>query len=112
MQIKQPSFPLTLSAFAAAMRAGHGRAMQQVKLHGSVGFERSIIENCVSCTSYDPQCEAEREPWLFSIVDGANLKTEVVQAIAALLRDPPPEDHRDLAQRSSMLRELAAAEVG
>jgi hypothetical protein len=111
MQIKQPDFPLTLLAFASALRTGHGQVMQQIKGHGSVGLEGAIIENCVACTSYDPQCEAERAPWLFSIVDGANLKTEVTQAIAALLRDPPPEDHRDLAQRSSMLRELAVAGV-
>jgi hypothetical protein len=111
MQINQPDFPLTLSAFASALRTGHGRAMQQIKGHGSAGLEGAIIENCVSCTSYDPQCEAERAPWLFSIVDGANLKVEVFQAIAALLRDPPPEDHRDLSQRSAMLRELAVAGV-
>jgi hypothetical protein len=86
--------------------------MQQIKGFGSVGLYGAIIENCVSCTSYDPQCEAERAPWLFSIVDSANLKAEVVQAIAALLREPPLEEHwRDLAQRSAMLQELAVAGV-
>lgn len=81
--------------------------MQQVKTYGAVGLEDKIIETCVLCLSYDPQCEAEREPWLSAIVDNANLQNQVIQAIGALLRDPPLEDHRDLNQRSAMLKELA-----
>ncbi len=81
--------------------------MQQVETYGAEGLEDKIIETCVSCLSYDPQCEAEREPWLSTIVDSAKLQNQVIQAIGALLCNPPIEDHRDLNQRSAMLKEFA-----
>ncbi len=109
MRIEQPTFPLTTDAFAAALRTGHGRAMQQIESYGTNGLEDKIAEACVTCLSYDPQCEAERAPWLFSIVDRAKLNTKVVQAIEAVIQKPPPENHRDMDQRSAILKELAAA---
>jgi len=108
MTIEQPIFPLTLAAFSAALRKGQGRALQQVTNYGPVTLEDEIIDNCLHCRSYDPQCEAARAPWLFTIVDRAGLKRKVIQAIGALVRDPPEQDHRDLAQRSAILKELAA----
>ena len=109
MQIEQPAFPLVPVEFAAALRTGHGRAMQQVEAYGSSGLEGEIIEACVSCVTYDPQCEAERAPWLFSIVEQAKLNAKAVQAIEATIQEPPPENHRDMDQRSAILKELAAA---
>ena len=109
MQIEQPTFPLTRDAFAAALRMGHGRAKQQIDRYGSTELEDKIIEACVSCLSYDPQCEAARAPWLVSIVNGVNLDAKVTQAIAAMIQEPPPENHRDMDQRSAILKELAAA---
>lgn len=109
MQIQRPTLPLITAAFAAALRTGHGRAMQQVEGHGAHGLDDKIIEACVFSLSYDPQCEAARAPWLFSIVDRARLNERVVQAIEAMVHKPQPEDHRDMDQRSAILKELAAA---
>lgn len=109
MRIEQPVYPLALSAFASALRTGHGRAIQHVKSYGSTGLVATIVDACVSSLVYDPQCEAARAPWLYSLVDCANLRAEVIQAIGALVHEPPPEDHRDLDQRSAILKELAAA---
>ena len=109
MRIEQPAFPLSIAAFDAALRAGHGRAMQQVDDYGSDGLADKLVEACVSCFTYDPQCEAERAPWLFSIVERAKLNAKVVQAIEATIQKPPPENHRDMDQRSAILKELAAA---
>jgi hypothetical protein len=109
MQIEQPHFPLSAEAFAAALRTGHGRAVQQIERYGPNGLEDKIIEACVSCLSYDPQCEAERAPWLFSIVDRAKLNAKVLQAMETMIEEPPLESHRDMEQRSAILKEFAAA---
>lgn len=112
MPIEPPAFPLTTAAFVAALRTGHGRARQQVDDHGSSGLEGQIIKACVSCLTYDPQCEADRVPWLVSMVDRANLHAPVMQAIEKALQEPPSENSRDLEQRSAILKELAAAGSG
>ncbi|KQU80943.1 MULTISPECIES: hypothetical protein [unclassified Rhizobacter] len=109
MRIKEPTFPLTRNAFAAALRTGHGRARQQIDSYGTEGLEEEIIKACLSCLTYDPQCEAERAPWLFSIVEHAKLNAKVVQAIESTIQERPPEVHRDMDQRSAILKELAAA---
>jgi hypothetical protein len=109
MRIQHQVLPLAKASFAAALRTGHGRAIQHIENHGSNGLEDMIIEACVACLSYDPQLEAERAPWLVSIVDRAKLSAEVVQAIKALENTPPPEDQRDSNQRSAILKELAAS---
>lgn len=108
MHIAPPIFPLTATAFGAALRAGHGRAMQQVVQHGARGLEDKLIDACIACLSFDPQCEAERAPWLFSIADRAKLNEKVVQALEATAGNEL-ENYRDLDQRSAILKELAAA---
>jgi hypothetical protein len=109
MQIKQPTFPLTTAAFAAALRTGHGRALQQVSSYGPNGFEDEITKACVSCLSYDPQCEAQRTPWLISIVDRAKLNEKVLQALEVMADASLQENHRDMSHRSAILKELAGA---
>lgn len=109
MRIRSPIMPLSTTAFATALRTGHGRAMQQIDRHGLNGLEDKIVEACVSCLSYDPQCEAARAPWLFLIVDRAKLNAKVVNVFEAILRTQPPENHRDMDQRSAILKELAAS---
>jgi hypothetical protein len=109
MQIKQPVFPLSETAFGAALKTGHGRAMQQIVRHGAVGLEALIIEACLTCVSYDPQCEAPRAPWLCSLVDRAQMNEKVVKEIEAAQITLPSDDHRDLEQRSAILKELAAS---
>ncbi|GLZ88707.1 hypothetical protein Pres01_47580 [Metapseudomonas resinovorans] len=109
MRIEHPALPLTKAAFFAALRTGHGRAIQQIENHGSNGLEDKIIEACVTCLSYDPQCEAARAPWLFAIVERAKLNTEVMQAIKAIEHKPSSPKQRDFDQRSAILKELAAS---
>jgi len=107
--IEKPVFPLGAIEFAAALKTGHGRAVQQIEAHGAAGLEQEIVKACVSCLTYDPQCEAERAPWLCSIVERASLNETVVQAIETVMQQHPTENHRDMAQRSAILKELAAA---
>lgn len=83
--------------------------MHQVATYGPNGFEDAITDACVSCLSYDPQCEAERAPWLFSIIDRAKLNGKVLQAIDAKVAVSLPENHWDMTHRSAILKELAAA---
>lgn len=109
MRINHPILPLSKEAFASALRAGHGRAIQHIEDHGPSGLEEIIIEACVTSLSYDPQLEVERTPWLFSIVDRAKLNADVVQAIQALGNTTPAESSRDSDQRSAILKELAAS---
>lgn len=109
MRINHPIQPLSKVAFASALRTGHGRAIQHIQDHGSNGLEEIIIEACVTSVSYDPQLEAERAPWLFSIVDRAKLKADVVQAIRKAINTAPAESSRDSDQRSAILKELAAS---
>jgi len=109
MLIEKPTFPLTINAFADALRTGHGRAMQQVENYGLNGLEGSIVAACVSFSSYDPQCEAERAPWLTAIVERAKLSAEVLRAIEASAQALSSENHWDMKQRSAILKELASA---
>ena len=109
MTIEQPTFPLTADEFAAALRRGHGRVVQHVDRHGSNGLEDELAHACVSCLIYDPQCEKERAPWLASLVDRAQMDDKVLHAIEAATRAPSSGNDRDMAQRSSILKELAAA---
>lgn len=111
MPIAPPVFPLDSTAFGSALSRGHGRALQQVQLHGVQNLGDTLIDACLHCGTYDPQCEAPRVPWLFSIVDCAGLQNRLIQALAELLKEVPAEGeaHKDLTQRSAMLRELAAA---
>lgn len=107
--IKPPSFPLTQAEFAAALRTGHGRAIQQIDKCGASGLHALIIKACMACHSYDPQCEAARAPWLFSIVERAKLNAVVVQAIKAMEGAPSLDNYDDSALRSELLKELAAS---
>lgn len=109
MQISSPILPLSKAAFARALRTGHGRAIQHINEYGSSGLASTIIKACVTSISYDPQLEADRAPWLFSIVDRVKLSANVVQAIQALENKPPLEDFWGSVQRSAILKELAAA---
>lgn len=106
--MKAPGVPLDPAAFALALRRGHGRALQHVQSHGAHGLERQIIDACLECQTHDPQCEAERAPWLRSIVACAQLEARVIQAIGSLVHRPPQANHRDLDHRSAMLKEFAA----
>lgn len=111
MLVAPSIFPLDVTAFAAALRTGHGRALQQVRLHGVQGLGDTLIDACVRCVTYDPQCEAPRAPWLFSMVECSGLQARLVLALGILLEQAPTEDddHRDLTLRSAMLRCLASA---
>lgn len=109
MNIEQPTFPLSSTAFESALRKGQGRVLQHIARHGVAGLQDQIIGNCLHSHSYDPQSESPRAPWLFTIVEKAGLKREVIQAIGAMVREPPEQDHCDLSQRSALLKELAAA---
>ncbi|MDN6860062.1 hypothetical protein QO207_26025 [Pseudomonas sp. CAN2814] len=109
MLIEAPHFPLAKAAFAAALRSGHGRAVQQLEKYGAQGLDETIIEACITSLSYDPQCEAPRAPWLFSVVDHAHLNKEVAQAIRESAHAPSLENERDLDQRCAILKELAAS---
>ena len=109
MRITPPTLPLTREAFDAALRTGHGRARQQVDAYGSTGVADTIIAACVTCITYDPQCEADRAPWLFSIVDAAKLGERALKALETAVLQAAPGSHRDTDQRSSLLKELAGA---
>ena len=109
MRIEPPTYPLTPKALDAALRTGHGRAKQQIFAHGAYGLEDEVINACVSCLTYDPQCEADRAPWLFSIIDRAKLTQKVLKALETAVREPAPDSHRDMVQWSGILKELAEA---
>jgi hypothetical protein len=109
MRFEKPSFPLTRNVFAAALRTGHGRARQQIDRYGSDGLEDTIIKACLTCLTYDPQCEAARAPWLVSIVERAELAAKVVREIEAMVQEPLPENQCDMDQRCAILKEIAAA---
>ncbi len=108
MHINAPTFPLSRAAFAAALKTGHGRALQHVASHGVSGLEDELIGACISCMSYDSQCEGDRAPWLVSIIDRAQLHDKLVRAIAATKDVFRSENHDNLAQRCAILKELAS----
>lgn len=109
VKVQPPTFPLARSVFSNALRSGHGRALEHVNTFGADGLQDLIVEACMTSLTYDPQCEAERAPWLFSLVESANLKSQVIQTIATTLSEPPSADDRDMEQRSALLKELASA---
>lgn len=108
MQIEIPTFPLSRTAFRAALKTGHGRAARQILQYGVVGLEDLLIEACVTCLSYDPQCEESRAPWLFSLIEHAAMNSKALQAIEALHVTQSPADHWNRVHRSALLKEMAA----
>ena len=109
MQIEQPTFPLAKEVFVAALRTGHGRVVQHIDRYGIDGFEHAIVEACVTSVVYDRQIEAERAPWLASIIQRGNLGAEVIAQMKTTMDEAPSDDFSDLTQRSAILKELAAA---
>lgn len=109
MRIDPPTYPLTPEVFEAALRTGHGRAKQQIVTYGAAGLEDEVVNACVSCLTYDPQCEADRSPWLFSIINQAKLTEKALEALEMAVRQPAPDSHRDMDQWGGILKELAKA---
>jgi hypothetical protein len=109
MRIDPPTYPLSREAFDAALRTGHGRAKRQIDDYGPAGLEDEVVNACVSCLTYDPQCEADRAPWLFAIVSKANLTDRALHALETAVHQPAPESDRDMAHWSDLLKQLAGA---
>ncbi len=109
MHIEPPTYPLTPEVFRAALRTGHGRAKQQIVAYGAARLEDEVVNACVSCLTYDPQCEADRTPWLFSIIDRAKLNERALKALETAVLQPATDNHRDMDQWSGILKELAEA---
>lgn len=106
MPVEPITLPISRTAFATALRTGHGRAQQHIQQYGADGLEDLLIEACLTCRTFDPQCEAQRAPWLFSMIDAAQMHAAVFEAIKTegLL---PTHDTWDLRQRSALLKALA-----
>jgi hypothetical protein len=79
------SLPLTRDEFAAALRKGHGRALQQVARCGALGFDDLIVNACLHDKRFDPQCESDRTSWMIEIMDAADLGAVVCRKLVESL---------------------------
>lgn len=93
---------LTKEEFAAAVRAGRGRAYLHVRQFGLSGVADMVLAACLQDQSYDPQCEGSRAAWLFSMFDGAKESPTFSCAIVDAL------EHATNTWDSQQLCELAA----
>lgn len=109
MRVDPPTYPLAPGVFKLALRTGHGRVKQHVDAYGAGGLEEAILQACVSCLTYDPQCEADRSPWLFSILEQAQLTGAALKALERALVQPSNDSCHDMGQWSSLLKEMAAS---
>jgi len=77
--------PLSKNEFLAALSKGLGRAVIHVKEYGALGFRKELLYACLNNLVFDPQCEGERAPWLFSMIELTGEKEyfrdQIVQAI-------------------------------
>lgn len=83
------TLPLDREAFRLALQSGQGRALMHVREHGAAGIEDLIVEACVTCQSYDPQCEDNRARWLTELIKAGDLQSEVRSTIITALRSDP-----------------------
>ena len=61
---------LSREAFAAALRRGHGRALQHVREYGLEGMADLVLEACIHSQKYDSQAEDSRAEWLLDMFHG------------------------------------------
>lgn len=108
MRIEPPEMPLSREAFAAALRKGHGRALQHIARFGRAGLEAEIVESCVTNQAYDPQIDEDRAPWLFEVVKNAGLEAQIFEVLARCARNPSVGGHWDATQRCGIAKHLAA----
>ncbi|MCG3128736.1 MAG: hypothetical protein CHACPFDD_03627 [Phycisphaerae bacterium] len=85
------SLPLSREQFAAATRAGLGRALMHVAQHGAEGVDDLIVDCCLRDPTFDPQCECARGPWIGEIAVAAGLGDIVAEKVAAALRRGPDD---------------------
>jgi hypothetical protein len=113
VEIRPPAFPLTPAAFRRALRTGHGRALRQVRDHGSRGLEDAILDAALRCPVFDPQCEGCRADWVAEIIATAGLADTALAAVARVCTEPEPsvESFWDGDHQCDLLREFAAREL-
>lgn len=92
-----PKLKLTRLEFSAALKRGHGRALQYVKQHGLSEVSDLVLESCLKNPAYDRQCEGSRAAWLFSMFqdseDYGRFSAAILSALSSL---PPDADSYDL----------------
>jgi hypothetical protein len=72
-----------LAAFKAALAKGSGRAMILLREAKGAGFTAALLEACWINPAYDPQCEADRAPWLARLVEASGELEDMFDRILA-----------------------------
>ncbi|MBL8594148.1 MAG: HEAT repeat domain-containing protein [Devosia sp.] len=96
---------LSRDEFADALRKGKGRAVQHIRAHGDSGVEDLLLEACVRCQNYDPQCEGYRGDWLMGML--AMLPNAPRYHDVILRAFPDSTKAHDVEQMARMLEGLA-----
>lgn len=107
MDLNSSNLPLTSTAFAQALRFGHGRALQHVQQYGATNLEAEILHACLSSLTHDPQCEDARAPWLLRLLQHTNLTSDVLAAIKSKMQEGWDHSEWDMEQRCDLLKEMA-----
>ena len=83
--------------FRRLLRLGLGRPIQYAKHHDAQEFRETILDACLHCYAYDPQCEGTRGDYMLELVelmpDKEFFYSEVLKAL------PGGGDDWDTAQR-------------
>lgn len=95
---------VTPDTFAAALRAGRGRAYVHIQKYGLSGVAATVLAACLHNQAYDPQCEASRAAWLFGMFQGAKESAQFSSAIvAALEHETNTWDLQQLCELTALL---------
>ena len=95
--------------FELAIMRGQGRALRHVLMHGAQGLEPVIFRACVQRSANDPQCEPDRAPWLYQILQASQmLESHAPRILAAL---DQTEAGWDLDQLLELVALMARDEV-
>jgi hypothetical protein len=79
--------PLTEPQFRSALAKGLGRAKMHIEQFADEGLNEAILDACLTCQVFDPQCEGTRGAWLYEIImltgDADRYRKPILDALLA-----------------------------
>lgn len=109
------ALPLSDDDFRRAVHDGRGRAVLHIRGgHPVTAFHKSVlVDACVNCSTFDPQCEDDRALWVWSLCQASGIVEDAGRAVIErpAILDSDSMDTWDAHHQASILRLAAQSGV-
>ncbi len=109
------ALPLSDDEFRRAVHDGRGRAVLHIRGgHPVTAFHKSVlVDACVNCSTFDPQCEDDRALWVWSLCQASGIVEDAGRAVIErpAILDSDSMDTWDAHHQASILRLAAQSGV-